>query len=499
MKAINLTGNIPVFKNQPSTLTNNNKYVIWDNDEKTLFKLDLETNIWESLAESTDSSRTEQIKRLFSLPKGKVGAIGSENGYWLVEQITGQSYWNETSKLASRITCFSEDCEEVFTLRRNSSYMSPRIDLESYKSWESLYDTFATRAGSCQFEVDCNMSFVHHYNNHIWGFEYNKLKRSEVIALNRYSKRVEYVSISCLPEINEEVLLFEIEWPRAVLLVVKGSSSVYSIGYIDLKYSTYIPILKHETSAKELSFLFCWNSKLYFIEHSYEESNKLSKLWTLGLLDYSRCFGLRTLESTRKMNFVEDFKRLSCMDEFKDFEIVGTIETPNFSKRTRENESIPDDQYDKSNSIKVHKAVLIARWPYFRTLISSGMKESQKNQLLIPEPTPWLKALVEYFYSNSIPEDDTNLCGGLLILARLYDLQQLKEVCLDYLFSMSTFQKAIKVWEFANIQGEVSLAYEASRICYEKWQDARPDDLENLDHSLLASLCLNNPYAKKQK
>lgn len=483
MNVINLTGNIPVFKkkNQPSTPTYDNKYVIWDNDEKTLFKLDLETNVWESYRDDSVSDQ-KKIYTLFCFKKGVPSAHCSE----LVSTINED--WKISFTSLSGIECTSEDNLTIFTLifSRSSNYEC-FIRMSGYNRSSTIRS---------QLNFDFKPFFIHHYNDKIWLFEYEKLKNSKVMSVNGQQH---WQNITSLPAISGTVKLFRTQWPRSVLLVV-NTCGVYSVGYIDLKYFTYIPVLEHNTSAENLRILFFGISKLYFIEDLNEEGNQLSKLWVLELPDFSRCFvPVKTVQTTRNMNFVKDFKHLSCMDEFKDFEIVGINKSSVLPEVPQKKESISEDQYDKSNAIKVHKAVLIARWPYFRTLIASGMKESQKNQLLIPEPTSWLKALVEYFYSDSIPEGDTDLCGGLLILARLYDLQQLKEVCLDYLFSMSTFQKAIKVWEFANIQGEVSLAYEASRICYEKWQDARPDDLENLDHSLLASLCLNNPYAKKQK
>lgn len=79
--------------------------------------------------------------------------------------------------------------------------------------------------------------------------------------------------------------------------------------------------------------------------------------------------------------------------------------------------------------IKVHRAVLAARNPHFRTLLASPGAEHQKTRIEMPDTDPRLmKHLLQFIYARKviIPEDTADALG-LLSLADQYHCGGLKE------------------------------------------------------------------------
>lgn len=148
---------------------------------------------------------------------------------------------------------------------------------------------------------------------------------------------------------------------------------------------------------------------------------------------------------------VNDFKNMLIKEEFTDFEII-----------TLKNDSIKDEYNDSPDKldemvsafmtgnaydgqsfsrIRVHKSILLARWPHFQRVISSGMNETVSNRMFIPEPYSCVKGLVFYLYTGSIDFSDFITpaftivdYSGLLILSNLYELADLRAQTLFQLF-----------------------------------------------------------------
>lgn len=514
-----LTGSAPLFDNQPSVLRADNTFVIWDNEESKLFELDFKSHDWSCYVEASGAINREKIEKLYCFYGNQIWAVSSHCNYQLEKLDNREIKWNKSSgeRVFPDAVCISEDKKVLTSLHAQKTNAEWRVDVSSFALKSNLDGTLAAHTEDAVFWLDEQIyhsgSFLHIYDGRVWVLnsedlckygdmafmQYKGQKREYRIKDAPYSK-IMYeemffqVDVAGLPEIHQDTRFMKTQWPFAVLLVTKDSSNMSTIGFVDLKERRFFPVLKHKLLPSNIGFMFLANSKLYFIRY-LDDTQGLSELGILDLSEYSRCFEpIKPPKDPGNMTFIEGFKALLEIEDFKDFSIIGIdISGEDF---TLKDESILKDQYDEANPIKVHKAILMARWPYFRTLISSGMQESQQNQLFIPEPIPWIKALIEYFYTNSIPDANVSLCAGLLILAKLYNLEGLKERCLVELYSSDlTFQEALKIWEFAKLRDEPCLAYSASKICYKKWKNAEPQGLQKLDHDLLIELCLNNPYA----
>lgn len=93
--------------------------------------------------------------------------------------------------------------------------------------------------------------------------------------------------------------------------------------------------------------------------------------------------------------------------------------------------------------LRVHKAILIARWPHFQRVVLSGMREHTHCKMFIPESQTLVRALVYFLYTDLVDFDvayvgDFGLqhYGGLLVLANMYGLMELRAQVLAVLFKM---------------------------------------------------------------
>lgn len=99
------------------------------------------------------------------------------------------------------------------------------------------------------------------------------------------------------------------------------------------------------------------------------------------------------------------------------------------------------------------------------------MQETKTNTLFIPEPIEWLKALMEYLYTNDLSKGTLELYSGLLILSNLYEVPKLRKFCLNQIYLKGfTAQGAIKIWSRARLINEEVLAHNAANYCSKNWK-----------------------------
>ncbi|KAH3679381.1 hypothetical protein WICPIJ_008631 [Wickerhamomyces pijperi] len=246
---------------------------------------------------------------------------------------------------------------------------------------------------------------------------------------------------------------------------------------------------------------FCYEGKLYFIgyetmpgtltEESENESDERRmdcvaslQLSDLGVSEFAT--GLTTnTNNSRNSSLLMDFKDLLYSGELADFHIVGldSEDRPATmdAKFVDHNEPINADadtsldreSFHKSMPIPTHKLILQTRWPYLRTLISSGMVESQDNVLFLQEPITWLKALLEFVYTDKLPQhvvSDMDVLSGLLLLSNLYDLPKLRPVVLREMHNIG-FQcdNVVMVWARARCINEELLCHSAKLFIFANW------------------------------
>ena len=74
----------------------------------------------------------------------------------------------------------------------------------------------------------------------------------------------------------------------------------------------------------------------------------------------------------------------------------------------------------QTESIRVHKTVLVARWPHFQRMILTGMNEALENKLFLPEPINRIKALIYYLYVGTIDFDENTLASLRWLIIQAY-------------------------------------------------------------------------------
>lgn len=109
--------------------------------------------------------------------------------------------------------------------------------------------------------------------------------------------------------------------------------------------------------------------------------------------------------------------------------------------------------------IKVHKAVMTALWPFFKTMMQSEMKEAAENELELPMPHSTLEVIVRYLYGQ-----DMSLLRGdatrLVVFAQMYDLPELLNIAIAKVKQSSWFlstREVVYLWQKCNEANNIEL------------------------------------------
>ncbi|GBN73887.1 Speckle-type POZ protein-like A [Araneus ventricosus] len=95
-------------------------------------------------------------------------------------------------------------------------------------------------------------------------------------------------------------------------------------------------------------------------------------------------------------------------------------------------------------SFSAHKNILSVRSPVFAAMFTTEMKEKRENKVDISDISPHvLKTMLTYIYTGKTGELSVQSAGELLFAADMYQLQDLKRVCSDYLKSCVSVQNVL--------------------------------------------------------
>ncbi|XP_057339789.1 speckle-type POZ protein-like [Microplitis mediator] len=87
----------------------------------------------------------------------------------------------------------------------------------------------------------------------------------------------------------------------------------------------------------------------------------------------------------------------------------------------------------KNVYFEAHKSILIARSPVFFTMFCTDMKESKENSANIPDIDPDIfHCMLEFIYTDQVVDLD-NVAEDLIEAAERFQLQALKEMCIESL------------------------------------------------------------------
>ena len=147
-----------------------------------------------------------------------------------------------------------------------------------------------------------------------------------------------------------------------------------------------------------------------------------------------------------------------------------------------------------SPPIHTHKMILQARWPHFKRMYASKMKEYHNQSMHIPEPYSVVRAFLFYLYTDSIAPSE--YCrtlidvAGMLVMANLYDMPKLRLLCVHRLSREIDIEHAAIVWERAGRTDEEWLKLRAARYCLTHWgRVVRTEGFRTLSRQNMVELC----------
>ncbi|CDR38338.1 CYFA0S02e00496g1_1 [Cyberlindnera fabianii] len=280
------------------------------------------------------------------------------------------------------------------------------------------------------------------------------------------------------------------------------------IGLYDLKNlrwqavltGSYKPLLQYRWR-----HTFVHENNLYLIGYPLTDETiddtfdyKLSDVVQLDLEDLGINHTASTTNTSNEGTIISDLSKLLLQEEFSDFHIIGVQSDQRPSPHARFLDSTPldapflgEDTFIKSKPIPAHSIILLARWPHFRRMASSGMSETQTRTLFIPEPIDWICGLLEYLYTDNVSTKDINQVTGLLILSNVYDLPGLRSLCIQCIYSQGfKIKNVLKIWSRAKLVGEDVLAHNASTFCFYNWgKVVKTKQFRDLPKDELVMLC----------
>ena len=90
----------------------------------------------------------------------------------------------------------------------------------------------------------------------------------------------------------------------------------------------------------------------------------------------------------------------------------------------------------QGEQIKAHKAVLVARSSYFKTMFNIDMKESASGNIDMADAEPVaFRGMLEYLYGGSTPNGLNDMAMDLFSLAYKYGLKELGKVCESHIMA----------------------------------------------------------------
>ncbi|CUM66511.1 uncharacterized protein PRCAT00004177001 [Priceomyces carsonii] len=207
-------------------------------------------------------------------------------------------------------------------------------------------------------------------------------------------------------------------------------------------------------------------------------------------------------------SFVNDFKHMLLRGDYSDFEIATFVDEQLKEEWDGRASGISYNDETTVRKIKVHKSILLSRWPHFRRAIESGMNETLSSVMMIPEPFLWVMGLVYYLYTGSIyfeefagQEVSVVDYSGLLILSNLYDLPDLRQRVLVQLLKflnnhvttaqdeMST-ATLLQLWKRLVVSNESILIAKVLGLIKLRWSEViRSKIFMELSKDLIIKLC----------
>jgi BTB/POZ domain len=124
----------------------------------------------------------------------------------------------------------------------------------------------------------------------------------------------------------------------------------------------------------------------------------------------------------------------------------------------RNNSAVMDDEsfmdftfvVQKTVEFKVHKAVLAAISPVFRTMFTTNFQEGKSNECHISEIQPFhFRHLLRYIYLGEIPQNVGDSLPELYANAHFYQIDRLKKICEKEMMKSIDYENALEIYKIA--------------------------------------------------
>jgi len=132
----------------------------------------------------------------------------------------------------------------------------------------------------------------------------------------------------------------------------------------------------------------------------------------------------------------------------------------------------------EGQALKAHRAILAAKSDYFRTLLTSGMKESHSKEVELKEtPIKGFRLLLRYIYTGhmSLMEQELQVVLDILGLAQKYCFTVLETSVTNHLCSILDVERVCQIFQYASMYDIKPLV----ESCYEFIDDHGEEVLEH--------------------
>ena len=159
-------------------------------------------------------------------------------------------------------------------------------------------------------------------------------------------------------------------------------------------------------------------------------------------------------------------------DHFRDVlsinvEYLGVFQIPPSTLQSHMGMMLDNDEFSdftinaqgSTRQIHVHRMVLSSRWPHFRNMHASGMIESTRGSMTLPEPYAVVYAFLSFLYTDTVdPELDYTVVCDVLVMANMYLLERLKKLCASILHEHHLqVDTCVRIFQAAHVSQEYGL------------------------------------------
>ncbi|KAF9403169.1 hypothetical protein BGX21_006535 [Mortierella sp. AD011] len=168
-------------------------------------------------------------------------------------------------------------------------------------------------------------------------------------------------------------------------------------------------------------------------------------------------------------------------DHFRDVlsinvECLGVFHVPPSTLRTQMGLMLNNEEFsdftiipqDSTRKIHVHRMVLSSRWPHFRNVHASGMIESTRATMILPEPYHVVYAFLSFLYTDVVDVDlDYTVLCEVMVMANMYLLERLKKLCASILHGYHLqVDTCVRIFQAACVSQEQGLKNLSQEFIY---------------------------------